>query len=334
MSFAWATVAAAATTTVLSLYFRPDPAIYRPTLKSWGSVLTFGGYNGTSYVINQSYVALPQLVLGHVLPHSAVGLYNRAQTVSDIPDRLVLTSVFSIAFPALAAEIRQGRSLKEPYLRALGLITVFYWPGQVLLILLAYPIVSLLLGQQWLGVVPVLQVMAIATFAWFPVILTSPVLLAVGANRDRVMADLLGRSASAIVLCSAAWFGIMAMAASKLITLPYQMVLSLCFVRRHVPFRWSELGAALWRSAAVTASSAVGPIGVAALSESGFELSIGATATAVVLAAFGWVAGALLAQHPVLHELRGAAVAITDNLLALRLLCRVITPAPQAGEAR
>ena len=81
----------------------------------------------------------------------------------------------------------------------------------------------------------------IAGLAWFPVILTSPVLLAVGANRDRVLADFLGRSLSAVVLCSSAYFGIMAMAASKLVTLPYQMILSLYFVRRHVPFRWGEL---------------------------------------------------------------------------------------------
>jgi lipopolysaccharide exporter len=69
--------------------------------------------------------------------------------VSDIPDRVVLTGVFSVAFPALAAEIREGRGLKQPYLRALGLITVAYWPALVLLALLAHPVVSFILGRQW-----------------------------------------------------------------------------------------------------------------------------------------------------------------------------------------
>ena len=215
MSVAWATLAAAGTTTVLSFYLRPELAILRPTLRCWGRVLTFGGYNGASFVINQAYQTLPQLVLGHLLPHSAVGLYNRATTVSDMPDRIVLTSVFSVAFPALAVEVREGRSLKEAYLRALGYITVFYWPALILLALLAHPVISLLLGMQWLSVIPLLQVMAIAGLAWFPVILTSPVLLAVGANQDRVLADVLGRSLSAVVLCSSAYFGIMAMAAEQ-----------------------------------------------------------------------------------------------------------------------
>lgn len=334
MSFAWAMVAAAGTTTVLSLCFRPDLKVFWPTFKGWGSVLTFGGYNGASFLINQAYVALPQLVLGHFLPHSAVGLYNRAHVTVAIPDKIVLTSAFSVALPALAAEVRQGRSLKEPYLRALGLITVLYWPGQVLLALLAYPVVSLLLGEQWLGVAPLLQLMALAGLAWFPVMLTAPVLLAVGANRDRMLADFVGRSVSAVVLCSAAYFGIMAMAASKLVTLPYQMFLSLGFVRRHVPFQWREVWVALWRSAVVTAGTAAGPVVVVALSHSGFDLSILATMVAVALAVMGWAAGVFMTQHPVLLELRRAAEGIIETSFVQRLRARIIAPGARAGEAR
>ena len=113
MSVAWAMLAAAGTTTILSFCFWADLSILRPAFRSWGSVLRFGGYNGASFVINRSYEALPQLVLGHLLPHSAVGWYNRAQMVSDIPDKIVLASVFSIAFPALAAEILQRPQREE-----------------------------------------------------------------------------------------------------------------------------------------------------------------------------------------------------------------------------
>ena len=334
MSFAWAMVAAALANTLLSVCFWQDLAMFCPTFKSWRRVLTFGGYNGASFVINRIYESLPLLVLGYLLPHSAVGLYNRASVVSDIPDKVVLTSVFSVAFPALAAEIRQGRSLREPYLRALGLITVLYWPGQVVLIFLAFPIVSLLLGQQWIGVVPLLQVLAIGSFAWFPVILTSPVLLAVGANRDRVMADLIGRSVAALIMCCSAWFGIMAMAASKLVTLPFQMVLAFYFVRRHVPFRWAEVGAAVWKSAAVTAVTAAGPASIVALSDSGFDLSIPAMAWAAILAVAGWVASVYVTQHPVLLELREAAGAIRELAFLQRLRARISASGPRTEEAR
>jgi O-antigen/teichoic acid export membrane protein len=331
MSVAWAMLAAAITTTSLSFYCRPDPSILRPVFRSWHHILSFGGYNGASFVINQSYLALPQLVLGYILPPAAVGLYNRAQMVSDIPDRVVLTGVFSVAFPALAVEIREGRGLKEPYLRALGLITVVYWPALVLLALLAHPVVSLILGRQWVEVVPLLQVMAIAGLAWFPVMLTSPVLLAVGANKDRVMADLIGRSVSALILCSAAWFGIMAMAASKLVTLPFQMLVSFRFVRRHVAFSGRELSAALWQSAVVTTSSAAGPLSVAALSGWSLDFSIGATAAALFFAAIGWTVGVLVTRHPALLEIRRIVEYLAETSFVRRLREPAGAHAPRAG---
>jgi O-antigen/teichoic acid export membrane protein len=166
-------------------------------------------------------------------------------------------------------------------------------------------LIWLFLGPQWVeDGAPLLQFMAVAGLAWFPVYLAQPVLLAVGANRDRVLVDLVGRSVSAVGLCGAAFFGILAMAACKLVTIPFHMVLALWFVRRHVPFQLSELGAALWKSAVVTAAAALGPLCVVALSEGGFALSLPATALAGGLAAAGWLTGVLVVRHPVLLELR------------------------------
>jgi O-antigen/teichoic acid export membrane protein len=338
MSVAWAMVAAAVTTTGLSFYFRPDPSILRPALTCWRSILAFGGYDGASYLINRIYEGLPQLVLGYMLPHSAVGLYNRANVTAGIPDKIVLTSVVSVAFPALAGEVRRGLGLKEPYLRALSLITVLYWPALVLLAILAQPVVLVLLGQQWLAVIPLLQVIAIAALAWFPVVLTSPVLLAIGATRDRMLADLIGRSGAAVVLCASAYFGVvyfgvMAMAASQLVNLPLQMVVALCFVHRHIAFRWREIPAALWKSAVVTASSAAGPICVVALPEFSFDLSIRGTLLALLLAAVGWLAGVLVTRHPVALELRQAVETIGATSLVRRWSRPRLIADPRAGEA-
>ena len=185
-------------------------------------------------------------------------------------------------------------------MRALAYITVFFWPALVLLALLAYPAVSLLLGREWREVAPLLQVMALGGLAWFPATLTTPVLLAVGANRDRVLAVLVTRSVSGVVLCCAAYFGVMAMAASRLVTQPYLMVLSLWFVRRHIPFRWREVWASLWKSAVVTASTTAGAVCVVAAAESNFDLSIAATA------------GVVMTQHPILLEFKKAAEVVAQ----------------------
>ena len=78
-----------------------------------------------------------------------------------------------------------------------------------------------------------------------------------------------------------------------------------------------------------------GPIGIVALSESGFDLSILATAAAVLLAAAGWLAGVVMTQHPILPELRKAAEAVGETPVARRLRARaIVAPGTRAGEAR
>jgi hypothetical protein len=153
-----------------------------------------------------------------------------------------------------------------------------------------------------------------------------------------MLADLIGRSGAAVVLCASAYFGVvyfgvMAMAASQLVNLPLQMVVALCFVHRHIAFRWREIPAALWKSAVVTASSAAGPICVVALPEFSFDLSIRGTLLALLLAAVGWLAGVLVTRHPVALELRQAVETIGATSLVRRWSRPRLIADPRAGEA-
>jgi hypothetical protein len=70
----------------------------------------------------------------------------------------------------------------------------------------------------------------------------------------------------------------------------------------------------------VTAGSAAGAAGVVALSGSGFDLSIGASALAATLAAAGWLAAVLATRHPVLAELRQAQRRLRQDVVRPTLL--------------
>ena len=333
MSFAWALLASSTTTTVLSLCFRPDFWIFRPSLRAWRSALAFGGFNGATIVLTRVYDALPQLVLGRFLPLATVGLYNRAVMICGIADRVILSGVFSVAYPAFAGEVRKGSNLKDAYLQGLGYITVLYWPAFVVLGLLAQPIVTLLLGDQWLDIVPLVRIISAASVFWFPVILTYPVLVSLGAIRDNLMAKLVSVVVCGPILCLASMFGLVAMALSQFLTLPFQMIVALWFVRRHVPFQWKEIPAAIGRSAAVTVFSAIGPAGVIASART-FDISIGAALFAGGLAALGWGAGLLVTHHPFAKEIRTVGEGARRSALACRMMSMWSSPTRHTQPAK
>lgn len=304
MSFAWGLLAASIAKSGLSLLAHPVAGVFRPSLRGWRAVLRFGLYRGASSVIERSYEALPQLILGRIMLPSATGLYNRANLICTLPDKFVLSAVYSVAFPALAAEVRMKKDIKAAYLKTISYITVVYWPAFICLAILAHPVVRLSLGDNWLAAIPIVQILSLAAVFWFSNILTSPVLLALGENRAALVSNAFSRSVSAVILCAASFFGLVALAASQFIALPFQMMISLIYMRRYVQFEWNALLATLARSAGVTLCAIAGPMLVAAMGDFRFDQDLLETLVSGALSFVGWIMGLTLLKHPFLAEVR------------------------------
>jgi O-antigen/teichoic acid export membrane protein len=320
MSFAWGGLAWCASAAALAVAMRPDLSIFRFQLTEWRSALAFGGYNSATAILNRLYEVLPYLALGRMQPAASVGLFNRALLLCQLPDRALLSGVVGVALPALAAEARDGRPLKAPYLRALGYITAVQWPALLLVALLAHPAVELLLGRQWLSIVPLVQVMAVAQLMAFAAPLTYPVLVAAGGVRDTLTTSLITLPPSALILLVAAGFGLQAVAASFLLIIPLQVGVALVFIRRRIRFGWGELVVAIAPSATVAACTAVLPVLAIALHGFQLDLPLPVAILAALGGAVGWVAGLLLARHPLAGELRHLAQHLPAGQRALLML--------------
>lgn len=305
MSFAAGSLFGSFTVASLTLLARPSWWSFIPSLKSLPAMIEFGRYKGATSVVDRAYDSLPPMILGSVLPPAVVGNYSRAVTISGLADRLVLSSVFSVSFPALAAGVRGGLDLRKSYLRALSFITVIYWPALLMVAILADPIVRFALGGNWDDVVPIARLMTLASVFWFPVVLTSPLLIALGANRSAFIFNLFSRAVSAVILGTASFFGLMAIALSQFVSLPFQTIVALLFVRHYVKFSWRDLWNAVLPSGLATVTTIIGPLAMAADSGFRFEFSTAETVIACILAAIGWAAGLKLTHHPFLGEIIG-----------------------------
>ncbi|MBB5702844.1 O-antigen/teichoic acid export membrane protein [Ochrobactrum daejeonense] len=303
MCFAFGLLASALATTGLAITGHPLGRLMRPSLASFYTAWRFGIYLGGNAGLNKICTTMPQLLLGRFMPVSSVGIYNRADTLSGLPDRIILSAVFTVAFPMLSAQVRAGADISQSYIRALSYITVVYWPAQALLALLAHPAVTIVLGPDWSEAAPILAILSLACLFWFPVILTYPLLMALGANREAFLSNFLSRTVAATVICTAAFHGLLAVALSQFISLPIQMVIAIVFVRRHVAFSYAVLARALLTSGLVTLAALAAPLALVAAN--GFSLEIHwATGIAMgIVALFGWLGAVFMLRHPFASEI-------------------------------
>ncbi|MBB3710827.1 O-antigen/teichoic acid export membrane protein [Limimaricola variabilis] len=301
LSLAWGSVATACAAAILAQTFRPEPGLYRPTLAHWRRILPFGAWSCLVTILGLLTETLPRLIIGRILGFTAVGLLARAVSLTQLPDRLVLSAVQPVALPAFAELRRAKTELSKVYLGALSLVVILQWPALACLGILADPAVRLLLGDQWLAAIPLLQVVSLAGMALFPASLAFPILVAVEAIRDLAILNLIFVPLLAATIIMAAQFGLMALAWSLLPLNIVQGLALLAAVRRHLPFRWSELGWVIGRGLGIVGATILIPAAV--MITWGPTPDARMTAIAVFGAVIGWLIG----------------VSATDNLLAPRL---------------
>jgi O-antigen/teichoic acid export membrane protein len=206
--------------------------------------------------------------------------------------------------------VREQPNLKGSYLKAVEYITGVQWPALAVLAILAHPVVGILLGAQWSGIVPLVQIITLGWMFSFAFELNYPLLQSIGALRDTLWRALIAWPLSVFIVAIAILFGLSAVAFSYWITIPFQALVAFYFVRRHVAFSWRDLIAAMHKSTIVTITTAVGPLTVVALSGFQFDISITKALIGIVLAATGWIVGIWFTQHLLMSEVRLAVRAL------------------------
>jgi O-antigen/teichoic acid export membrane protein len=214
--------------------------------------------------------------------------------------------------PAIFAQTKAGGNLKHIYLDAIALLTAVHWPFLAFLAIMAQPIISIWLGPNWLEIVPLVRMMCIAYLSLFAACLTYPVLVAVGSVRDALMSSLISLPPSLLVIFIASFFGVQAVAASAMLTLPFQAAVAIYFISRHLDIGWLDLFRATFKSVIVTAFSCVGVAVCAVMVEYDLLNPILGLGLACVSAAVCWLSSMVITEHPLLPRLQLAATGLFD----------------------
>lgn len=326
ISYLWGSLLASVLALALALRARPDFWIFRPSLAAWRGIFSFGLVSSSTALVNIFYDTLSRFALGRMIGLDAVGLYGRAMGLCQLPDKVVGSALQPVVLPAMAAHARSAGDLKRSYLQGFTLVSAVQWPVLVTVALLAEPIVAILLGHQWLETVPLVRILAVALMTLAPAFMTYPVLVSVGRVRDTLTCSLISLPPSILIVLAAASIDVQAVAYSMFLTAPLQMFVALLFVRRAIGFRWIEFAGACGKSLVVAVATALGPIGVIALSPSGLALGAYGTAIALLGAGLGWLAALHLVRHPLAEEPKRFWVTINGSSAIHRMRRAVARP--------
>jgi len=101
------------------------------------------------------------LLIGKYLGDIALGFYNQSYRIMLIPVKQITGVISKVLFPSLARIQDDKERIKMIYLKVVKLISFVTFPLMFGLCALAEPFVQIVLGEQWMPMVPVLRCLAV-----------------------------------------------------------------------------------------------------------------------------------------------------------------------------
>jgi lipopolysaccharide exporter len=232
---------------------------YRPrfSLAAGDDLFHFSKWMLVNNILLFSVVKGVDFIIGKSAGPAALGLYSVAYEISNLPTSELVMPIGRAVFPGYAMMAGNTDHLRDAYLKVLAVIAIFAVPAGAGIVVLAEPIVHVLLGERWLGAVPLIQWLALHGIIRACSSNIGSVYLALG--KPRIVTQL-GVLTVAILVPLLIWltplYGSLAAGWALLATSAVTVPPNFWILKRLIRLRLRSVHQAMWRP--VVASSAMG----------------------------------------------------------------------------
>ena len=304
MSLAWAAVANICVILFLTLFYRPSWSHWFPSFKEIRQVGLFGFKASSAAIVSELGTSAYDLILGRILGFTALGLFSRAMGVMYLFDRDIMGAIRNVVFPTMALKNREGTDQVEFYCRALTYITGVAWPFYSFLIVMAFPVMRILFGDQWDGAVPLVQTLAIAGIIGATCSLSGSLIYALGDIDKILYIEIIVQVTRITLLIAAAFHSLEAVAWSVVGTYLVLTTINNFIIVKYYRFSFLQITISMIPSAIIVGGSTLFLLLTLNFLQP-LELPLFVETLLVGIGGFvGWLATAALIGHPLWVEIR------------------------------
>lgn len=178
---------------------------------SWNSFFTlfsFGSKLLASSLLHTLYTNMYSLVVGKFFSASTLGYFNRAYTLGQFPVQNFGNIIQKVLYPIQCRFQDEEEKFNQIFVSYLQISSFILFPLMIGLAVLATPVISLLLTEKWLPMVPMLQFICLAMM-WYPIMQANvSVLDAKGRTDYHLQSELIKKIIAIFLLLATLPFGI------------------------------------------------------------------------------------------------------------------------------
>lgn len=112
-------------------------------------------------ILNYGYERGDNIIVGRLLSAHALGVYDMAYRIAMLPLTEIADMLVRVIFPVFVKIADDYDRLKKAFMRTIFVTTLMVLPFGIIFFFFPREIVLIVLGEKWIEVVPILQILAI-----------------------------------------------------------------------------------------------------------------------------------------------------------------------------
>lgn len=245
----WALIAGMITGSIVNVALSYWLQNYRPrfSLAAWRELFHFSKWmlinNFLYFLIHRG----TDFVIGRLNGAAALGIYSVAYEISTMPSTELVAPINRVAFPGFS-KLAEPEIIADAYLKIFGMIALMIFPTGIGIAAIASPLVTTILGNKWLGSIPLIQMLAFYGSVSATQTNNGTVCLALGHVRFLTWTAI---SFLAVLLPSLAYFvharGVHGAGYAFILAQVINFPLSFIILQKLIPIYWNDLFKRGWR---------------------------------------------------------------------------------------
>ena len=161
----WALVVGILTTRVMRLVQSYTMCAYRPrmALGAWRRLIGFSLWTWSLAMVFQARDRADGIIIGRMLGTAQIGVFTIGSELGGLPVTEIVEPLNRTLFSGFSLLHQKAESPTRLYLDAVETAVMLILPAGIGISMVADPMVRLVLGANWLSVVPIIQIVAMAS---------------------------------------------------------------------------------------------------------------------------------------------------------------------------
>ena len=220
------------------------------------SMVAFGGNLTGFRCFNHFSRNFDNFLIGSYLGPQSLGIYAKAYQLLLLPVQQINTPVNSVAISALSSLQSKPKEYRAFYRQAILTITTLGMPIVALMFASADKVILILLGEKWLEVVPLFQLLAPAAFIGTFNVATGWVYQTLGRTDRQFRSGIVFSLINIAIFMAAIKYGITGVATAYGISQPLLVIPKIIYCYHQTPLKFSDFIQSIYKPAIASIGAA------------------------------------------------------------------------------